>query len=147
MKRYTAMFTELVRAEIELWNTLDSVLLGSVGISLPQFQALTAIAAQPGTARVQEISAEMSITVGATSKLVDRLERDDLATRSAHPHDRRSSIVSLTASGSAALASAGEVAEAYLRRSLEGAPAPVDVAQLHDQLAALRAHIRTGVAE
>jgi DNA-binding MarR family transcriptional regulator len=146
MKRYTAMFTELVRAEIELWNSLDAVLVGSAGISLPQFQALAAIAAQSGSARVQEISVEMSITVGATSKLVDRLERDGLAARSAHPLDRRSSIVSLTTRGSAALASAEEVAETYLRGSLEGAPAPVDVAQLHDQLAAIRAHMRAGIA-
>jgi DNA-binding MarR family transcriptional regulator len=146
MRRYTDMFTELVRAEIELWNSLDAVLVGSVGISLPQFQALAAIVAQSGDARVQEISAEMSITVGATSKLVDRLERDGLAARTAHPHDRRSSIVSLTASGSAALASAEEVAEAHLRRSLDNALAPDEVERFRGQLAALRAQTRAGVA-
>ena len=53
-----------------------------------------------GAARVQELRTELGITVGAASKLVDRLERDGLVVRTAHPHDRRSSLVTLTAPGS-----------------------------------------------
>jgi DNA-binding MarR family transcriptional regulator len=114
MARYTEMFTELVRAEIELWNALDAHLQVTTGVTLAQFQALSAVRANEGAARVHEISAEMSITVGATSKVVDRLERDGFAVRTAHPSDRRSSLVSLTEHGSTALAKADEAAETHL---------------------------------
>lgn len=142
MVRYTDMFTELVRVEIELWNGLDSQLESEVGLSLSQFQALAAIRTSGGSARVQDISAEMLITVGATSKLVDRLERDGLAVRSAHPNDRRSSIVALSDRGLSALSAADAAAEIHLQHVLGGA-LPADGAELLlGQLSALRAFSR-----
>jgi DNA-binding MarR family transcriptional regulator len=138
MVRFTDMFTELVRIEIELWNGLDAHLISATGLSLPQFQALTAIRATGDGARVQDISDEMSITVGATSKVVDRLERDGLALRSANPSDRRSSLVSLTQRGSTALALADDVVETHLRGVL-GSTLPDDrVSSLVEALAAIR---------
>lgn len=140
MVRYTDMFTELVRLEIELWNGLNARLEAGAGVSLSRFQALAAIRTSGGSARVQDISAEMSITVGATSKLVDRLERDGLAERSANPHDRRSSIVALTERGVSVLTVADVAAETHLRTVL-GAALPVDRAELLlAQLALLRTH-------
>jgi DNA-binding MarR family transcriptional regulator len=62
--------------------------------------ALRVVRRHPGC-RVEEIRQELGITVGAASKLVDRLERDGLAVRSANPSDRRSSLVALTAEGDA----------------------------------------------
>ncbi|TFD46930.1 MarR family transcriptional regulator [Cryobacterium frigoriphilum] len=96
------------------------------------------------TARVQDISAEMSITVGATSKLVGRLEWAGLAVRSAHPRDRRSSVVSLSDRGLTSLMAVAEVAEAHLR--VLGDILPADRADLLcGQLSALRAHSRAAV--
>jgi len=112
---YTELFTELVRAEIELWNSLDQVLLTSAGITLPTFQALSAVSAIAGAVRVQDISERMSITVGATSKLVDRLERDGRVRRESNPDDRRSSLIVLTQSGARSLAAAQRAAEEHLR--------------------------------
>src|SRR6202044_400771 len=47
----------------------------------------------------QDIAAELSITVGGTSKIVDRLEAAGYCARHANPSDRRSSILALTPAG------------------------------------------------
>jgi DNA-binding MarR family transcriptional regulator len=135
--RFTEMFTELVRLEITLWNGLDDHLRSAAGLSLAQYQALGAIRKHEGAARVQEISREMSITVGATSKVVDRLERDGLAERTAHPTDRRSSIVSTTERGASALAEADSVVEDHLRRVLGDSLTVVGAERLRDELTSL----------
>ena len=147
MARFTDMFTELVRVEIELWNKLDAHLVATAGITLPQFQALEAIRANSGQARVQDISQRMAITVGATSKVVDRLERDGLAQRTAHPTDRRSSIVSLTDAGASALNIADDAAESHLREELGSVLSDDDAGRLLGDLIALRAQSRVEVAK
>jgi DNA-binding MarR family transcriptional regulator len=115
MVRFTDLFTEFVRVEIDVWNRLDDHLKATVGVTLPQFQALSAITATTGQVRIQEVSMAMSITVGAASKVVDRLERDGLARRSAHPTDRRSSLIALTPLGESTLNGAQLAAEMFLR--------------------------------
>lgn len=147
MVRFVTVFTELVRVEIELWNELDAHLNSAVGVTLSQFQALSAIKAADGSARVQDISGEMAITVGAASKVVDRLERDGLALRSAHPTDRRSSIVSLTERGENVLAEADATAEEHLSAAL-GDVLPQDRREgLLRELLALRANARSEFAK
>src|SRR4051812_29711757 len=40
---YTDLFTELVRGEIELWNSLERRLLDEARVTLPTFQALSTV--------------------------------------------------------------------------------------------------------
>jgi DNA-binding MarR family transcriptional regulator len=141
MPRYTDMFMELVRLEIELWDGLDAHLSTAAGVTLARYQALAAVRAHGAVARVQDISEEMSITVGATSKLVDRLERDGLAVRSAHPTDRRSSLISLSDSGAHTLETADVAAEDHLRRVLGATLPEGSMVALREQLAVLRAQV------
>jgi DNA-binding MarR family transcriptional regulator len=138
MASYTDLFTEFVRLEIEVWNRLDVDLQVSAGITLAQFQALSAIRKNAGSARVQDISTELMITVGATSKLVDRLERDGLAVRSANPDDRRSSVINLSARGESALNAADSAVEQHLRAAFGDAIAADRVARMIGELAFLR---------
>lgn len=147
MVRFTEMFTQLVRVEIELWNGLDAHLLVTAGITLPQFQALGAIGSNDGVARVQDISERMAITVGATSKVVDRLERNALAARTAHPTDRRSFVVSLTDKGAFALRNADDAAESYLRGELGGVLSDRDADRLFGDLISLRVQSRLKVSK
>ncbi|MGN8244749.1 MarR family winged helix-turn-helix transcriptional regulator [Cellulomonas soli] len=91
-------FDALVRSEVNLWNHLDDR-IRTLGLSLGTLEGLRVVHRHAGTCRVQEIRTDLGITVGAASKVVDRLERDGLAVRSAHPHDRRSSLVTLTPAG------------------------------------------------
>jgi MarR family multiple antibiotic resistance transcriptional regulator len=107
-------FTSLVRYEIDLWNTIDEALQSQGQISLAQLQAVSVVAEHAGAARVHDVSGEIGITVGAASKLVDRLERDGLAVRSPNPHDRRSSLIALTVAGTRALRAAADVRDTVL---------------------------------
>lgn len=95
-------FDLLVRYETHLWNHLDARLQAQGQVSLSTLYALRVVRRHTGRCRVHEVSADLGITVGAASKVVDRLERAGLAVRTPHPSDRRSSLVELTAAGDAA---------------------------------------------
>jgi DNA-binding MarR family transcriptional regulator len=56
----------------------------------------------------------MAITVGATSKAVDRLEAAGRVRRTANPDDRRSSLLALTAAGQQVLEAATPTFESEL---------------------------------
>jgi DNA-binding MarR family transcriptional regulator len=139
---YTELFTQLIRTEIVVWNALDDRLRSSVGVSVSQYQALAAVARHDGAARVHDISTELVITVGAGSKLVDRLERDRHAVREANPADRRSSLVVLTGEGREVLAIAVVAVEEQLRELL-GELSAARVVDLTRDLSALRGSVES----
>jgi DNA-binding MarR family transcriptional regulator len=109
----TSLFTDLVRLETRLYNVLDARLRTEHDLPLGQYEFMRYIATR-GTCRVYDLAHEMAITVGATSKAVDRLEAAGRCRRSANPDDRRSSLVALTAAGKRLLAEAGPTVEAEL---------------------------------
>ncbi|NIK57628.1 MarR family transcriptional regulator [Kribbella shirazensis] len=137
MTDLTALFTDLVRLETRLYNVLDARLKAEHDLPLGQFEFLRFIASH-GATRVFDLAREMAITVGATSKAVDRLESAGRVRRTANPDDRRSSLVELTAAGEQALAAAEPTVEAELRTWVGSAlPAPV-LEQLATSLSMLR---------
>lgn len=111
-------FDTLVRYEIALWNAVDRDLARRQRIGLGQLHALRLVAHYEGQARVQDLSDDIGITVGAASKLVDRLERDDLVSRRPNPANRRSSLIALTSGGRRALKSASKTCDAALARAV-----------------------------
>lgn len=113
-------FDALVRYEIALWNVVGQALSRECLVSLGQLHALRILDNYDGQARVQELSSDIGITVGAASKLVDRLERDGLAERSPNPANRRSSLIALTPSGRHAMAAGLEVAGTAVDRAVGG---------------------------
>ncbi len=92
------LFSELVRLETELWNAVEARLRTDFGVALPVFEFLQIISRTP-SCRVHDIATELSITVGGTSKVVDRIEASGYCVRHANPNDRRSSIITLTPAG------------------------------------------------
>src|SRR5690349_12241943 len=92
------LYRELVSLEIELWNGIEARMRAQHDLPLTSFEVLHLLQRRPGT-RIQDIAEEFSITVGGTSKVVDRLEAAGLCERRANPDDRRSSIVELTPEG------------------------------------------------
>ena len=111
-------FNVLLRYEIELWNRLDDTIQSEHGISLGRLQALQVVSRHGGNGRVNEVAAELRITVGAASKLVDRLEVDGTATRGPNPDDRRSSLIALTPAGADLLNRATTTFEDALSRCI-----------------------------
>ncbi|OQD56659.1 MarR family transcriptional regulator [Streptomyces phaeoluteigriseus] len=92
------LYRELVSLEIELWDGIEERLRAQYDLPLTSFEVLHLLLRRPGR-RIQDIAEEFSITVGGTSKVVDRLEAASLCERRANPNDRRSSIVELTPQG------------------------------------------------
>ena len=132
-------FDVLVRYEVALWSAMDHE-LGRRGLtSLGQLHALRVVERYRGQARVQDLSAEIGITVGAASKLVDRLERDGLAARAPNPTNRRSSLIALTEAGMDSLASALEVCANALAMAIgdeDTEPLAAALGRLQERLAA-----------
>ncbi|MEV5510624.1 MarR family winged helix-turn-helix transcriptional regulator [Streptomyces orinoci] len=92
-------FADLVRCETRLYNALNDRLREQHGIVTSQFEFLRFLRDHPG-ARVADLAAEFAIGVGATSKGIDRLEKQGWAARQPNPSDRRSSLLALTDDGS-----------------------------------------------
>jgi DNA-binding MarR family transcriptional regulator len=92
-------FADLVRCETRLYNALNDRLRERHGIVTSQFEALRYLRDHPGS-RVADLAAEFAIGIGATSKSVDRLEKQGWAVRQPNPSDRRSSLLALTDDGS-----------------------------------------------
>lgn len=92
------LYRELVSLEIELWNGIEGRLRAEYNLPLTSFEVLHLLLRRSGP-RIQDIAEEFSITVGGTSKVVDRLEAAGLCERRANPNDRRSSVVELTSEG------------------------------------------------
>lgn len=136
-------FDALVRYETGLWNHLDARLRAAHGPSLATVCALRVVARHDGACRVQELRLDLGITVGAASKLVDRLERDGLAVRRANPDDRRSSLVELTTDGRRALEVGVAVVQDELADHLDGES---DVAAVTAVLARLDSRLRSDAA-
>ena len=99
------VFNDLIRLEIELWNAVDARLKNDFDLPLTHFEPMSVIDRIPGC-RVYDIAAELIITTGGASKLVDRIEASGYCRRLPNPADRRSSLVELTPQGEALLAKA-----------------------------------------
>ncbi|WP_406437403.1 MarR family transcriptional regulator [Streptomyces sp. NBC_00631] len=105
------LFHDLVRCETRLYNALNDRLRERHGIVTSQFELLRHLRDRPGS-RVADLAAAFAIGIGATSKGVDRLEKQGWVVRQPNPSDRRSSLLALTGDGTAlvdaAEATAGE---------------------------------------
>jgi MarR family transcriptional regulator, organic hydroperoxide resistance regulator len=139
------LFSELVRLETELWNAVEGRLRADFGVTLPVFEFLQVISRHPAC-RVQDIAAELSITVGGTSKIVDRIEASGYCARSANPGDRRSSIISLTPAGKRLLPKLSAAVDNELRARLGTVVSDRSLIQLTRTLTKLRTAVRGDAA-
>ncbi|MFG1628127.1 MarR family winged helix-turn-helix transcriptional regulator [Kribbella sp. NPDC049227] len=133
----TSLFTDLVRLETRLYNVLDARLKAEHGLPLGQFEFLRFLASQ-GTARVYDLAQWAAITVGATSKAVDRLEAAGRCRRIANPGDRRSSLIELTPAGTEILTAATPTVDAELMTWVGSVLPAENLEQLATMLSMLR---------
>lgn len=129
-------WTRLVRTYHRLQRGVQSA-LAPHGLSLPQYEALYFIGADPGLTQ-QELAVRLLITKSNASALVDRLVRDGYAERHADGQDRRVRRLRLTAHGSATLGAAIPAHHATVSRLLAPLPGP-DRAALRGTLDILEA--------
>jgi MarR family multiple antibiotic resistance transcriptional regulator len=134
-------FDDLVRLETSLWNTIERRLASEGRIGLATLQALQVVHRHGGDARVHELSHDLGITIGAASKLADRLERDGLIARRPNPDDRRSSLLSLTARADILRREAAVVSDEVVNRLVEDGEDGEDVGALSGAIRRLQARL------
>ncbi len=140
------LFGGLVRLEIELWEGIDARLKSACGLPLGRLLAMQVIAGVPAC-RVFDVAHELSITVGAASKVVDRIEAAEHCVRRPNPADRRSSILELTPAGRSVLAEATAAYEDELQIRLGSVLPPDALDQLGRTIATLRSAAPAAAAD
>jgi DNA-binding MarR family transcriptional regulator len=139
------LFRDLVRLEIVLWNAVEARLVAECTLPLGRFEVLQVIGAS-GPCRVGDISDELEITWGGTSKIVDRLEASGLCRRRPNPDDKRSSLITLTKEGERLLVKAQGLVEDELARRLRTTSAR-GLDQFAQAVSELKTAVQAGVRE
>jgi DNA-binding MarR family transcriptional regulator len=93
-----SLFSDLIGLETELWDLVEARLRRDHDLALSWFELMQVIDRIQGC-RVIDIAEALSITIGGTSKLVDRIENAGWCVRSPNPDDGRSSTIGLTRPG------------------------------------------------
>jgi DNA-binding MarR family transcriptional regulator len=138
------LFRDLVRLETELWNRVEVTVQQAHGVPLAWLEIMQVVAAIEGC-RVLDIARALSITVGGTSKVVDKVEAAGLCRRNPNPADGRSNLIQLTEAG-VALMAAADVTFSDALATFVGAAAPADeLTQMSSTLRRLRQHLLTPV--
>jgi DNA-binding MarR family transcriptional regulator len=132
-----ALFHELIRFEIELWNAVDTRLRNDCDLQLGRFEAMQVISRR-SPCRVQDIAEELSVTVGGVSKLVDRIQAAGHCRRRPNPDDKRSSMIELTPAGRRLLSTATASFTDELQTRLGAAVPAASLKQFSTTLTRLR---------
>ena len=112
-----SVMASLVIAQIAAWNAMERALSTSrVALSDGRYLVLLTITGALGRARIHDVATSQRITVGAASRLVDRLCADGLVQRHPSPTDRRVALLSVTDEGARRLRDAQGIVEAETRR-------------------------------
>ena len=137
--------TDLIRLEIALWDRVDARLRESHEFPLAFFELLLFISrARQRSMRVGDLARALRVTVGGTSKLVDRIERAGLIAREPDPDDRRASRVTLTAAGKRKLTAAVKTYDAEVAGILGGVLSLEEQRQMSDYVSRLLTSIDHG---
>lgn len=132
------LFDLLIRFETEFYNAVDVRLRQDFELTLGRFETMRVIDATTGC-RVQDIARALSITVGAASKVTDRVEVAGHCRRRPDPADGRSSSITLTPAGRRLLEQAGAAFDAELQARLADPLSPAALDRLRATLTTLRA--------
>jgi MarR family transcriptional regulator, organic hydroperoxide resistance regulator len=91
------------------------------GLRLGQYQLLRALWAQDGLTP-RELAEHAGVEMPTVTRTVQRMVRDGLVRREAHPSDARSVRILLAPKGRALEAAAGELRRSVMQAALEGIP-------------------------
>src|SRR5262245_60796391 len=139
--------SDLIRLEIVLWDRINARLKEEHDLSLAFFESLYFIGRTPdGSLRIGDLARALRITVGATSKLVDRIEAAGLIRRELDADDRRASRIALTEAGRQKLAESGTTYAAELATMLNATLSATEQQQLHTLVKRLLVAVENGAA-
>jgi DNA-binding MarR family transcriptional regulator len=135
-------FDELMQENAALHRALLAVgeeIAGAAGLSHAWSQCLQQIGDEPRT--VAAIAARLGMTRQSVQRVADLLVTDGLAGYAENPNHRRAQLLTLTGPGREALRLMREKHRDWVRRAASHL-AGIDLAEVTDQLSAIRAAIR-----
>jgi DNA-binding MarR family transcriptional regulator len=91
-------------------------------LSVPQFRVLTFLSRRPG-APLSSVAEHLGVARSTASAMVDRLVRRKLVSRTTHPEERRSVVLTLTPAGTQHLQHVRAAASTRMAKVLAGLPA------------------------
>jgi DNA-binding MarR family transcriptional regulator len=92
--------TSVLRLHHLMTATLDQQLRNAFNISITDFQILKALQlSENGTWLLSGLARHLMVHATTVTLSIDRLEARQLVKRRSHPHDRRASLVAITAEG------------------------------------------------
>lgn len=109
------------RSVIKAYQACDrqfEILLGECGLTTTQFDALSAIDALGGNAKLSEVAARLLVTKGNVTGLIQRLQAHQLVEIESFPLDRRVTFCLLTREGKRRLAKAQRGAMQFVEHQL-----------------------------
>jgi DNA-binding MarR family transcriptional regulator len=137
--------SDLIRLEIILWERVDACLRERHGLPLSFFESLYFLSRAPeGRLRIGDLAGALRVTVGGTSKLVDRIGAAGLIARAPDPDDRRAARVTLTPEGERKLEAAVETYERQVAAFVDPVLSPGEQRQMHDYVTRLLTAARRG---
>jgi DNA-binding MarR family transcriptional regulator len=134
------VFADLVRVETRLYNAVAERVKAAAGIGAGRFELLRFVRDHPD-ARVADLASAFAIGVGATSKIVDRLEKQGWMERRPNPANRRSSLLALTPAGESVVSRAEPAWQAAIQEILGRAVTSDELTALAQILDALRSDL------
>ncbi|WP_436492514.1 MarR family winged helix-turn-helix transcriptional regulator [Actinokineospora sp. HUAS TT18] len=124
---HDAAWRRYLRSHALLVRALDAELRAEHGMTLLTYDALVQLSEAPGRRlRMKDLAAGLVYSASGLTRIVDGLERDGHARRKIDPADRRTTLVTLTPAGLAALEAAWPT---HVRGVREHFAAHVDKAQ------------------
>jgi DNA-binding MarR family transcriptional regulator len=107
--------------------------------TLPRFDLLAQLERHPDGLTMRELSKRLMVTGGNITGITDQLEAEGLVAREAHPNDRRSFAVKLTAAGKRQFKKMASTHEQWIVELLSGWSVE-EKAQVYSLLAVLKNH-------
>lgn len=114
-----AAVTVAARRHHAAYTLFNQALADRVGLHPTDLQCVSLLDLEPEPRTTGEIAKLTGLTSGSATRLVDRLERAGLVERRPDPHDRRKTLVSLTAKRGAELGAAWDVPGSAFARALD----------------------------
>ena len=93
------LWLRLLACTTRVENQIRSRLRQEFDTTLPRFDLLAQLERHPDGLSMRELSQRLMVTGGNVTGITDQLEAEGLVAREAHPTDRRSFAVKLTAAG------------------------------------------------
>ncbi|GGP97047.1 MarR family winged helix-turn-helix transcriptional regulator [Streptomyces roseolilacinus] len=89
--------TTAARRHHAAYTLFNQAMAEHLGLHPTDLQCVSLLALEPGPRTTGEIAELTGLTSGSATRLVDRLQKAGLAERRPDPHDRRKTLVALTA--------------------------------------------------